>query len=278
VVTPDRYFFYWNLRENVSTSDESGLDRLRQPEYTGENRCLPCTVTNVGIAAAASVGVGLVFPPAGVAVFAVALAAIWLRGYLIPGTPELTKRYFPDRLLALFGKTPEPGPAIAETDLDPEETLLELGVIEPYEDDLRAAPEFADRWDAEIESVRTNAAAGVAALLGLDETSVSFEARGNAYVVSDDGTEVARWPSRAALLADLAAIPVLRDRAGDWEELSRAEQGQLLAGLRVFLDSCPDCDGPLSFGQETVESCCRTAEVITYDCDDCGARVMEVQG
>ena len=61
------------------------------------------------------------------------------------------------------------------------------------------------------------------------------------------------------------------------DDLDRAEQGQLLAGLRVFLDSCPDCDGPLSFGQETVESCCRTAEVITYDCDDCGARVMEVQ-
>ena len=25
-------------------------DRLRQPEYTGENRCTPCTVVNVVIA------------------------------------------------------------------------------------------------------------------------------------------------------------------------------------------------------------------------------------
>jgi hypothetical protein len=261
----------------MSTRDESVLDRLRQPEYTGENRCLPCTATNTVIALVLSVGVGLVVPPAGVAVFGVSLAAIWLRGYLVPGTPELTKRYFPDWLLDLFGKAPEPGSAIAETDLNPEETLLELGAIEPHEDDLRANPAFAERWDAEIESVRADEEARVAALLGLEEASVSLTERGNAYVIEEDDVEVARWPSRAALLADLAAIPILRERASDWDDLGRVEQGQLLAGLRVFLDSCPDCDGPLSFGQETVESCCRTAEVITYDCDDCGARVMEVQ-
>ena len=261
----------------MSTRDESVLDRLRQPEYTGENRCLPCTATNTVIAVVLSVGVGLVFPPAGVAVFAVSLATIWLRGYLVPGTPELTRRYFPDWLLALFGKAPEPGPPIAETDLNPEETLLELGAIEPYEEDLRATPAFAERWDAEIESVRANTEARVAGLLDLEEASVSLAERGNAYVIEEGDVKVARWPSRAALLADLAAIPVLRERAGDWDELGRVEQGHLLAGLRVFLDSCPDCDGPLSFGQETVESCCRTAEVVTYDCDDCGARVMEVQ-
>ncbi|MFC7196638.1 hypothetical protein ACFQL4_21660 [Halosimplex aquaticum] len=28
----------------------SPLDRLRRPEYTGENRCLPCTILNVAIA------------------------------------------------------------------------------------------------------------------------------------------------------------------------------------------------------------------------------------
>jgi hypothetical protein len=261
----------------MRTEAESLLDRVRQPEYTGENRCLPCTATNTVIAVVVSVGVGALFPPAGVAVFVVSLAAIWLRGYLVPGTPELTKRYFPEWLLDLFGKTPEPGPAIAETDLNPEETLLELGAIEPHGDDLRATPAFADRWDVEIASVRADPGARVADLLGLDEASVSLAERGNAYVVLEDDVEVARWPSRAALLADLAAIPILRERAGDWAELGRAEQGQLLAGLRVFLDSCPDCDGSLSFAQETVESCCRTAEVITYDCDDCGARVMEVQ-
>ena len=27
------------------------LDTFRQPEYTGDNRCIPCTVVNVAIAA-----------------------------------------------------------------------------------------------------------------------------------------------------------------------------------------------------------------------------------
>jgi hypothetical protein len=261
----------------MSITDGSVLDRVRQPEYTGENRCMPCTATNVVIAVLLSVGVGVLFPPAGVVVFALSLGAIWLRGYLVPGTPELTKRYFPDWLLDLFGKAPAPGTEIADTDLDPEATLLELGVVEPADDDLRATPAFAEAWDAEIEAVRAEPAVRVAGLLDLDADEVSLADSPNACVVEEAGMEVGRWPSRAALFADLAAIPLLRERATDWETLDRREQGQLLAGLRVFLDSCPDCDGPLSFGQETVESCCRTAEVITYDCDDCGARVMEVQ-
>jgi hypothetical protein len=82
----------------MSITDGSVLDRVRQPEYTGENRCMPCTATNVVIAVLLSVGVGVLFPPAGVVVFALSLGAIWLRGYLVPGTPELTKRYFPDWL------------------------------------------------------------------------------------------------------------------------------------------------------------------------------------
>ncbi|MFP9190897.1 hypothetical protein [Natronosalvus vescus] len=38
----------------------------------------------------------LVTPLAGVVVFVGCLTAIVLRGYLVPGTPELTKRYLPD--------------------------------------------------------------------------------------------------------------------------------------------------------------------------------------
>ena len=80
------------------------LDRVRQPEYTGENRCVPCTVANLAIAAVLTAGLAFASVP-GAAVFAVfAVGSIWLRGYLVPKTPELTKRYFPDWLLAKFDK------------------------------------------------------------------------------------------------------------------------------------------------------------------------------
>jgi hypothetical protein len=82
---------------------------LRQPEYTGENRCLPCTVVNAAITAVGSVAVGVVASPvAGTVALTVGAAAIWLRGYLVPYTPQLTERYLPERVLAWFGKAESP--------------------------------------------------------------------------------------------------------------------------------------------------------------------------
>lgn len=93
---------------------QSGLsrafDQIRQPEYTGENRCIPCTTVNVVIAAVLATGIAVFNPLLAIAAFVASLAAIYLRGYLVPGTPALTKQYFPDWLLAKFDK----GPAVEE--------------------------------------------------------------------------------------------------------------------------------------------------------------------
>lgn len=82
------------------------IERFRQPEYTGDNRCIPCTTINLIIAVIVSVALGTVSLGMGIAVAAVSITIIYLRGYLVPGTPPLTKRYFPDRVLRLFDKTP----------------------------------------------------------------------------------------------------------------------------------------------------------------------------
>jgi hypothetical protein len=71
------------------------LDALRQPEHTGEYRCTPCTVVNSVIAVVLAAALAVLWLPAGVLALAVSLAANHLRGYLVPGTPELTRRYFP---------------------------------------------------------------------------------------------------------------------------------------------------------------------------------------
>lgn len=93
------------------------LERYRQPEYTGENRCLPCTAANVAIAAVLSMLASFVGTPVlGLLVFSGSLLAIYLRGYLVPGTPELTKQYLPDWLLAMFDTADRP-PREPEPDL-----------------------------------------------------------------------------------------------------------------------------------------------------------------
>jgi len=114
------------------------ITRYQNPEYTGANRCLPCTITNVTVAAVGALALGLVAPPLGAPSFLGALLTIYLRGYLVPGTPTFTRRCFPDWLLAVFDK-PDPAPR----SVDVEETLGAAGVLEDGDDDLILAPAFA---------------------------------------------------------------------------------------------------------------------------------------
>ena len=275
------------------------VQRLRQPEYTGENRCTPCTVVNVLIAVALSAGVAAggavaagaaVGAGASLAFFAASLGAIYLRGYLVPGTPELTKRYFPPWLLAAFGKAPaEPATGVGASgdtpardagvggeSLDPEATLVGVGALEerPDGEDLRLTDAFRAAWTDAVEEARGADRAALLDALGVP-SHAETEEFGSAFRLTVDGREAGRWESRAAFLADLASARVLADRYDGWAELSVPARGQLLNGLRLFVDSCPACEGTPEFGTETVESCCSTREVAAVSCPECGARLFE---
>ncbi|WP_335998638.1 hypothetical protein [Halorientalis halophila] len=271
------------------------LDRVRRPEYTGENRCVPCTAVNlviaVGVSAAAVVAVraatdGLaVAAGAGSVVLLCCVAAIALRGYLVPGTPTLTKRYFPDRVLAWFDKA-ETGTSSAgavgggeePAEIDVEATLVGADVLEekPH-GDLGFTRSFAADLDAQVQRERDETAdrAVVASIVGIDTDDLEFEEYGDAFVAYRGDEQVGRWESRAAFLADVAAGRVLPDYVDDWASVEPAVRGQLLAGLRLFVDRCPACEGEVRFGQEVVASCCRTVDVVAVTCDDCGDRLFE---
>ncbi|MEF8843611.1 MAG: hypothetical protein V5A62_18630 [Haloarculaceae archaeon] len=271
----------------------STLQRFRQPEYTGENRCIPCTLANSAIAVVLSAAVAAVWWPAAVAVLLVSALAIWLRGYLVPGTPELTKRYFPDWLLAYFDKGPEHSSGFAAMEsedgaaefdaesFDAERVLLDGGVVEPCEDveDLCLDGGFERAWYDRMEAVRedeTTAREELARQLDVDPDSVTFEEYGSATVARIDGVRAGQWESHAALVADLAAAHELPRRIERWGSIPTEARSQLLGGLRIFLEDCPECGGPVLAGRETVESCCRSHEVVAASCDSCGARLLEL--
>lgn len=278
------------------------LDRLRRPEYTGVNRCLPCTVVNVLVAAALALAVALVAPWAVPVVLAVSLAAIWLRGYLVPGTPELTKRYLPRRVLAWFGKAPV---AVRATpDFDPETALSGMGVIEadPEAEDVRLVPAFAAALDDATPDPEAVDRRSLAVALGAPEAT--FEDHGEAVVAherdpdggrvvdggasgggdgdGDDESEsggdddpIAQWESRAALAADAGTARTLPAWDASWARRPPAERALLCRSVRTLLPTCPACGGPLVPSASTVESCCSRYEVLALACSDCEARLFE---
>ncbi|WP_223301581.1 hypothetical protein [Haladaptatus sp. R4] len=69
----------------------------------------------------------------------------------------------------------------------------------------------------------------------------------------------------------------MSDRYDDWDKLSVDNQSRILSGLRIFLDTCPECGGDITAEQETVESCCRSMEVVAATCQGCDARILEVE-
>jgi len=71
------------------------VDAIRRSEHTGERRCWPCTVTNVVLVLGAAVAVARRRRPAAVPVLLVGAALVYLRGYVVPGTP-----WFAPRLVA----------------------------------------------------------------------------------------------------------------------------------------------------------------------------------
>jgi len=301
------------------------VDDLRQPDYTGENRCEPCTVLNLVIAAVAGSLIARKSRLGGLLAVGISIALIYLRGYLVPGTPTLTKRYLPPAVLRWFGKDPDPdvasglgGDTTAATDagrgepdvdpasggdvttvgddeasepgdeaaveaaeaLDLETLFLEYDVLEPCEDrdDLCLTDAFEADWFDEIDAVEESGLDAAAAVnaFGFDADPDEFDLddRAETRTLRSPSGVAGRWPSRAALLADVAASRALESWLPDWGAYQPETKGAVLTGLRMFLETCPS-GGDVRMGEEVVESCCSSHEVIAVTCEETGERLFE---
>ena len=251
--------------------------RLRRPEYTGENRCYPCTILNVILASVVGILGWMLSPLLGVAVIVVSFVAIYFRGYLVPGTPTITKRYFPDRVLAWFDKD-DASPQFEAEDFDPETTLLEWGIVEVCEggDDLCFDDEVRARIEETVERYRDDPVdlTRLARMFDTDVESINRRNRANPTMVIHDRLQ--KWPSDVAILSDTAINDTLAKMVDDWEERPLAHRLQLIEGLRPFHETCPACHGSLSIDESVVESCCRSRSVVQVQCTDCESVLFEI--
>ncbi|MFP4590165.1 MAG: hypothetical protein ACLFMX_01265 [Halobacteriales archaeon] len=261
---------------------EVAVDRLRKPEHTGANRCMPCTVVNGVIAVVLAGIIALAWLPVGVVSLGLFAGAIYLRGYLVPGTPHLTRTYLPEWFLQLFGKEPvdvEISPAPG-SDRDVDELLLEASVVEPCrsEDDLCLVEEFERAWWQSIKRLRGDrdlAERRLGEILDLERDEFELDAVEGGVVLRSEDQTIGEWPSDGAFLADLALEPLLADRFPAWDDLDPRLRTQSLAGLRVFLDRCPACESELEHVESVHESCCGSTIVgVAIECPDCEAQLF----
>ncbi|RJT07609.1 hypothetical protein D3261_03040 [Halococcus sp. IIIV-5B] len=260
-------------------------DVLKRPEYTGENRCIPCSAVNVAIGGGASLLISKqTSKSVGGSLFLISLGSIYLRGYLVPGTPALTKRYLPEPVLELFDKKLDQRTLKNEsTELDPEQMLLTAGVIEPCDRtaDFCLSSEFQSKLENNMRRMRDQSIEeeSIDNILGVTSTNerIKIKQEGDAFIAYSGSKIIGQWSSTAAVLADMSGADELHRRIAVWSTLSPSERARVLMSIRLFLDRCPACDGVIELQEEIVESCCRSFDVVASTCNDCNARLFEIE-
>jgi hypothetical protein len=257
------------------------LDAIRRPEHTGKHRCWPCTAVNGLLLATVALGVAAVSVPAAVLVAVAGTAAIAVRGYLVPYTPQFAPKLVAVLPVDPFHEDDGTSDSLAG-ELDGEDVLAalaEAGVVVPDGESLRLDGSFRESWRAEIETLRelddealTRAAVDAAPRAeDADVTRIGSRR----YVVVDPGTGSTldrRQLTVPVALAEVGAARALASRIGDPVVRSAAAEP-----LRTLLERCPVCDGEV---EETTETrCCGAprdpvggpADVLA--CADCEERL-----
>ncbi|MFH5799223.1 hypothetical protein [Haladaptatus sp. CMAA 1911] len=260
------------------------IDGLRKPEYTGESRCWPCTALNASVLFLACACVARLLPGTrsrrlGVAstVGIVGGAAIALRGYLVPGTPE-----FAPKLVAAFSDSPAPpaetGSLAGDTDEDVGERalseLLDANIIHPDGEGLYLDDRFRNDWREEMVTVRNGNLTAAVRSAASSPVSAKAVENGEFVVVSAGGVETERWLSRPVAVAEVAAVRTLAEFDVDPDV-----RVQSASALRSFLYDCPVCDTPLE--ETSADRCCGSGRSNPLEapddvlaCPECGQRVF----
>ena len=259
---------------------EQLIESLRDPGYTGDRRCWPCTIVNAAVVGLAALLIGRRWRRlAGAVVFGVGGLLIALRGYVVPYTPQFAPQLvdrFPVDLGFDHAPPSKPSDSLVATD-DPDQlvgVLIEAGVL-TGDEMLTLEAEFAERWEREMAALRGETDREIAAAAA---EAVPFDATS---AVSGERLLVAgqrdAWLSRPVAIAEAAGIEALVEAGVDRETAASA------AGpLRMFLPVCPDCGG--SVVESTVQNCCGGTKGI-YDrpdrevlaCGDCESILYEFQ-
>lgn len=256
------------------------ITHLRQPEYTGENRCAPCTVINIGIVTVFAALTALFNPLLGTLVLIAGITGTWLRGYVVPYTPlfapHIVNALPIGRNIVGHHNRNRTTDGLGNLGTDGERVLAALddaGVFHG-DTDLELTPDFRAAWRVNMDELKDEdlAAAVEGTSPYVDQARRHEDGDKVWIIVTDDDRSLASetWLSLPVLIADVAAVRTLTDRGVDSELAVDAA-----APLRLFLDECPTCGHEIV--ETTTDSCCGGIGPGGLDnmlaCENCDQRV-----
>lgn len=282
-------------------------------DRVAENRCWPCTALNLALLAALAFVAGRRRRALGVLVAAAGGVAVYVRGYLLPYTPQVAPRLVaaagleewfgdgppaaaaPDRagggsLAGVPGATGD-----AETDVNRSAAgapdgeavvgaLLESGALEADGEAVVPAPQFEDRWTAAMADLRefegdALAEATLAASPAVEAWSVTSDGPltpvAREYVVLSDGS--GEVTGETWLSRPVAIAETAAVEALEPYVDGGATRRAAARAMRVFLESCPDCGAQVV--ETTTAACCGTITGAdtrpdeVLACPDCDVRL-----
>lgn len=262
-------------RTNITTKMLNS-DTFRSPEYTGSNRCWPCTMFNIVILGFITASIGYVVRPlVAVPLAVVGGAVVWLRGYLFPGTPSVgayVVAHFPLKVFRSERLASTPDPIPTDTDIDPVyliNSLIDHSVMYEYGDKLQLAPAFREQWREEICDVREHSndalASNLVDALPWVSGSEIIEREGQTWIVLSDEShrvEEEAWLTVVSATAELAAVRALGNYAPGMHHERRIVAAPPLQSL---LEHCPICGTPIE--ETAVDSCCGSPQHIYTESD-----------
>lgn len=252
---------------------------FRNPDYTGKNRCWPCTAVNLIAVGLLSIGMATVgYGIGAILVGVLGFIAIWVYGYAVPGTPQFT-RYLPERILQVFGKETSSTRRSADIvrALFEAELLVESTDGSPQlTDEAKAAYETRARKlvsdherlrDAVTELFPNIAAVSVNRGLGGSETWFGKDEEGNTTI---------QWEVRPIVAMDVAGAELLTTHVDGWEQYAPRKRQQAYSVLRQGASTCPSCGEEFEADNSRNVVCCGGRSLTgALRCPSCNYAVVD---
>lgn len=253
--------------------------RIFNPEHTGENRCYPCTIVNIVI----TFGCGLIIGHFGNyyisgLLIVTGLVLIYIRGYLVPGTPSLAQILLPKRLFSLL-----PGEELSKSSnsisIEIESHLQQHSILEAShtgeDKDFQLHSSIKTRWVHLIRSYQMEEAMEQLQTSVEASDDMEFFAIPEGYIAMHKGKQIGRWESKQAFLIHMSSFELLDALLPRWDCYRIDEKNLLSVGLRLFTPICP-CGSDITEGMGKIRTCCGSKSVYKIKCQETEIDLLEV--